>query len=159
MDYNNLSQKVYLFEVTPIKFPLLEAFQYHPNGQKLVFLKWGQTHHKDVMKRFDPTVDDGYPKSEKYYDFEYKCLWSCLLDNKAEATEWEQSWIGPNGMLPESRPEKVWVEKVLGCPDHNYYYDATGITEMRLVTEKQRGFFLKKLYNWKKEYESKKELV
>lgn len=154
--FDDVPRKVYLFDVTPIKFPLLEEYKYHKNGQELCLVKFGHTHHMDVLKRFDPSVHDNYRKSEKYLDFNFRPVWSCKVNNMQEAKDWEDSWIGDSGMFNKNRQEKVWIEKVLGCPDTNYYREATGITELRLVTKKQRAMILKKLYNWRDEYQSKK---
>ena len=157
MAYNTLSpHKVYLFEVTPIKFPILKQFKYNRYGEEMCFIKPGHTHHGDVVKRFDPTVQDGYNKSEKYLDFTFRPLWSLMMDSYQDATRWEDSWTGDNGKYPKTHPSKVWVEKILGCPDLNYYYEATGITELRFVTVREKNKILKELWQYKDDYKNGK---
>ena len=41
-----------------------------PEGK--VFCKFGITHQSDVLRRFNPDVDDGYFKSPKYLDWDIK---------------------------------------------------------------------------------------
>tara|TARA_A100001201_G_scaffold11770_1_gene15489 strand:- start:6102 stop:6521 length:420 start_codon:yes stop_codon:yes gene_type:complete len=114
-----------------------------------VFCKFGITHQPDVLRRFDPTVDDGYKKSEKYLDWDIKADFSMLFDTKEEAEAEEQRWL--TEVFPNPGPTKVWVEKVLQCPTMDYYTEATGITELRLLTEKQRKWVLWQLYKMRDE--------
>lgn len=114
-----------------------------------VFVKFGITHRNDVLERFDPSVDDGYVKSEKYLDWDIKADFSISFDTKEEAEAMEQHWL--TKVFPKDGPTKVWVEKVLGCPTMDYYTEATGITELRLLTEKQRKWVLWQLYKMKDE--------
>lgn len=112
-----------------------------------VFCKFGITHQSDVLRRFDPSVDDGYHKSEKYLEWDIKCDFSMFFDTKEEALAVEQRWL--TEVFPNPGPTKVWVEKVLDCPDNQYYSEASGITELRLLTEKQRKWVLWQLYEMK----------
>ena len=114
-----------------------------------VFCKFGITHQSDVISRFDPMIDDGYVKSEKYLDWDIKADFSMFFDTKEEAEAEEQRWL--TEVFPNPGPTKVWVEKVLGCPTMDYYTEATGITELRLLTEKQRKWVLWQLYKMKEE--------
>jgi hypothetical protein len=116
------------------------------DGNK-VFCKFGITHQSDVLRRFDPSVDDGYHKSEKYLEWDIKCDFSMFFDTKEEALAVEQRWL--TEVFPNPGPTKVWVEKVLDCPDNQYYSEASGITELRLLTEKQRKWVLWQLYEMK----------
>ena len=114
-----------------------------------VFCKFGITHQSDVLRRFDPSVDDGYTKSEKYLDWDIKVDFSMFFETKEEAEAVEQKWL--TEVFPNPGPTKVWVEKVLDCPTKDYYTEATGITELRLLTEKQRKWVLWQLYKMKEE--------
>ena len=114
-----------------------------------VFCKFGITHQSDVLHRFDPSVDDGYVKSEKYLDWDIKCDFSMFFDTKELAEAEEQRWL--TEVFPKDGPTKVWVESVLDCPTNDYYTEATGITELRLLTEKQRKWVLWQLYKMKEE--------
>lgn len=118
-----------------------------------VFCKFGITHQSDVLRRFDPTVDDGYVKSEKYLDWDIKADFSMFFETKEEAEAEEQRWL--TEVFPNPGPTKVWVEKVLQCPTMDYYSEATGITELRLLTEKQRKWTLWQLYKMRDEYNEK----
>ena len=59
-----------------------------PEGK--VFCKFGITHNKDVLARFNPDVDDGYVKSEKYKDWTIKADFSIWFDTKEEAEKYER---------------------------------------------------------------------
>ena len=120
-----------------------------PNPEGKVFCKFGITYRDDVLMRFDPDISDGYTKSEKYLDWDIKADFSMWFDTKEQAEAEEQRWL--NDVFPKSGPTKVWVEKVLGCPTMDYYTEATGITELRLLTEKQRKWVLWQLYKMKEE--------
>lgn len=119
-----------------------------PEGK--VFCKFGITHQSDVLRRFDPTVDDGYVKSEKYLDWNIKADFSMIFDTKEQAEAEEQRWL--TQVFPNPGPTKVWVEKVLQCDTMDYYSEATGITELRLLSDKQRKWTLWQLYKMKEEY-------
>ena len=119
------------------------------NPADKVFCKFGVTHRNNVLERFDPNVDDGYVKSEKYHDWDIKADFSMFFDTKEQAEAYEKYWL--EEVFPKTRKEKVWVEKVLGCPTMDYYTEATGITELRLLTEKQRKWVLWQLYTKKEE--------
>lgn len=102
-----------------------------PNdGKKLI--KFGVTHHMDIMKRFDPKVDDGYQKN--YEDWIILPKYSQVFYTKEEAVAAEQ-WL-LHTMFP-ALTHKVWVEDYLQCEDRNQYYRNTGITELRLLTNKE----------------------
>lgn len=118
-----------------------------PEGK--VFCKFGITHQSDVLRRFDPSVDDGYFKSPKYLDWDIKPDFSIFFDTKEEAEKVEQHWLTEK--FPNPGPTKVWVEKVLDCPSMDYYTEASGITELRLISEKQRKWVLWQLYTMKEE--------
>lgn len=98
-----------------------------------VFVKFGLTHHMDVMDRFNPMVDDGYPKV--YNDWDITCKFSLPCKTKAEAELLEQKWL--KEVFPNPGPTKVWVERYLNVEGNDYYKDNTGITELRLLTVKQ----------------------
>lgn len=120
-----------------------------PTPENKVFCKFGITHRSEVLERFDPNVDDGYVKSQKYFDWDIKADFSMFFDTKEEAKAYEDYWL--EEVFSKDRKEKVWVEKVLGCPTMDYYTEATGITELRLLTEKQRKWVLWQLYTKKEE--------
>ena len=102
-----------------------------PNdGKKLI--KFGITHHMDIMKRFDPEVDDGYEKN--YGDWIILPKYSQVFYSKEEA-EAAEKWL-LNKIFP-AHTHKVWVEDYLQCEDRNQYYHNTGITELRLLTNKE----------------------
>lgn len=103
-----------------------------PDSTK-VFVKFGITHHMDVMDRFNPDVNDGYTKN--YHDWDIVCKFSQVFRTKAEAEQMERHWL--TNVFPNPGPTKVWVEKYLGAEHNNQYYDNTGITELRLLTQKQ----------------------
>ena len=59
--------------------------------------------------------------------------------------------------FPKSGPTKVWIEKVLGCPTMDYYAECTGITELRLLSQKQRKWVLWQLYTMRDEMRASAE--
>lgn len=127
------------------------------NPTDKVFYKFGVTHKPDVLDRFNPDVHDGYVKSQKYLDWDIKVEFSMWFETEEEARAYEKYWLGDKkldikGVFPETGREKVWVEQVLGCPTMDYYTEATGITELRLLTEKQRKWVLWQLYTKREEY-------
>ena len=109
--------KFYVCEFTNIKYPM-------PDSDK-VFVKFGITHHWDVMDRFNPKVDDGYTKN--YSDWKIVCKFSKPCSTKEQ------------------------VENYLKISDNNLYYDNTGITELRLLTAKQAKWVYYTLHSTKKE--------
>lgn len=111
------------------------------------FLKFGITRHSNVEDRFNPEVEDGYTKSD-YADWDITVKFSMWHPTMEDAKHWERHWL--NQKFPYDGPNKVWVEKVLGCPTNNYYDKDTGITELRLVTNKQVGWVMYKAYEQKK---------
>lgn len=132
--------KFYFARFTNQKFTM-------PEGK--IFCKFGITHNNDVLARFDPNVNDGYNKSLKYLDWDIKVDFSMWMENREAAEAEEQRWL--TEVFPNPGPTKVWVEKVLDCPTMDYYTEATGITELRLLTEKQRKWVLWQLYKMKEE--------
>lgn len=109
------------------------------------FLKFGVTRHANVMDRFNPDVGDAYEKDYSDWQITPKfSMWHPTLD---DALHWEKYWL--NHVFPNPGSNKVWVEKTLGCPTENYYDKASGITELRLVTNKQVGWVMYKAYQMK----------
>jgi len=132
-----MKKKLYLNTFTNTVFP-------KPDDGK-VFVKFGITHHMDAENRFNESVDDGYEKN--YQDWDIKCDFSLISD--AHKIEQIEDYILTK-VFPNPGPTKVWVEQYLGCPDNNYYDSVSGITELRLLTEKQRKWVLWQLYTIKK---------
>lgn len=131
--------KFYVCEFINNKYPM-------PDEEK-VFVKFGITHHMDVMKRFDPNVNDGYPKN--YNDWNITCKFSVVCKTKEEAERLEKKWL--EQVFPNPGPTKVWVENYLKVEDNNQYYDNTGITELRLLSRKQAKWVYYTLHQMKKE--------
>jgi len=129
--------KFYICEFKNKRFPMKDGD---------VFVKFGITHHWDVMDRFNPAVDDGYDKN--YHDWEITCKFSWALPSKADAERMERYWLEEK--FPKSGKNKVWVENYFGLQDNNYYYDNTGVTELRLVTEKQAKWIYYTAHQMKK---------
>lgn len=115
--------------------------KYESPNDGMNIIKFGITHHMDVNKRNDPSVDDGYAKN--YDDWNIRTLFSRKYDTKEEALRFESM------MLHEAYPantHKVWMERYLNdCP--NREYDNTGITELRLLDDSDRHELLQFLYN------------
>ena len=110
----------------------LENKKYKKPDDGLILAKPGLTHHMDVMKRFDPSVDDGYVK--KYDDWIITPKYSQVFKSYDEAK------CAENYLLHERFPpstHKVWMEDYLNCESRNEYYDNTGITEIRLLTRQE----------------------
>ena len=105
------------------------------------------------FKCFDIDIDNGYVKSKKYLDWDINADFSMHIDTREEAEAEEQRWL--TEVFPITGPTKVWVENVLGCPTMDYYTEATGITELRLLTEKQRKWVLWQLYKMRDETREK----
>lgn len=125
---------------------LFENIKHPMPDQNMVFVKFGHTHHtKDVLRRFDPKFDDGYVKN--YEDWKITCKVSIWFKTKAEAEALEQHYL--TYKFPNPGPNKVWVEKYLGLEDNNYYYDNTGITELRLLTKEQASQVFRSLHEHK----------
>lgn len=131
--------KFYVCEFTNNKYPM-------PDTDK-VFVKFGITHHWDVMDRFNPNVDDGYAKNYKEWDI--VCKFSVPCSDKATAEQLEQHWL--RQVFPNPGPTKVWVERYLGVDNNNHYYDNTGITELRLLTKKQAKWVYFTLHDQKRQ--------
>jgi hypothetical protein len=111
-----------------------------------VFLKFGYTHHMDVMKRFDPDVDDGYPKN--YKEWNIKPLFSIVCKSKSVAEQYEKHFL--EEVFPYNSNYKVWVEDLFGLANKNYYSDNSGVTELRLVSLEEKNKVLKSLFETKK---------
>lgn len=131
--------KFYVCEFTNKKYPM-------PDPNK-VFVKFGITHHSDVMDRFNPNVDDGYAKN--YQDWDIVCRFSVACKTKQQAEQLEQYWL--TKVFPNPGPTKVWVENYLKTEDNNQYADNTGITELRLLTVKQSKWVYFTLHQQKKQ--------
>lgn len=131
--------KFYVCKFTNNKYPL-------PDKNK-VLVKFGITHHTDVLDRFNPEKDDGYAKNYKDWDIECEFSWS--FETKEEAEKIERYWL--DDVFPNPGPTKVWVEKLYSLEDNNYYYDNTGITELRYVTLKQAKWILFMCYKMRDE--------
>ena len=112
------------------------------------FLKFGITRHSNVEDRFDCLVDDGYNKSD-YADWDITVKFSMWHPTMQDAEHWKMHWL--NQKFPYDGPNKVWVEKILGCPTEDYYRQDSGISELRLVTLKQVGWIMYKAYQQKRE--------
>jgi hypothetical protein len=113
------------------KFYLMEfenKFYPTPAGHK--FVKPGTTHHMDVMKRFDPSVDDGYAKN--YDDWNITCKYSRVFKSQAEAKAYEKYFL--TELYPyDYNGTKVWLESVLGLEDKNRYDTMSGRSEIRMI--------------------------
>jgi len=115
-----------------------------------ILCKFGITHHSDVLRRFNPSIDDGYTKSQKYLDWNIACDFSMRFNTKEEAEAEEKRWL--TEVFPNPGPTKVWVEKILKCPTMDYYSETTGISELRLLTLEQRKWALDQMYNMRKKH-------
>lgn len=110
-----------------------------PNDGRRI-IKFGTTHHMDIMNRFNPDVDDGYEKN--YQDWKIRPCYSQVYNTKEEAQEVERR------LLHEKFPpqtHKVWIEQYLGCTTSNEYYNNTGVTEIRLLTQSEISSIIKEL--------------
>ncbi len=129
------------------KFYLMEftnKFRPTPNG--FVFIKAGITHHMDVMKRFNPAVNDGYDKN--YDDWDIVCKFSQVFQSKEEAQSFEKLFL--TEVFPyDYKQNKVWVEDVLGL-EKNYYKDVSGISEIRMIPIEQAKQLYRELNRAKK---------
>lgn len=132
-----MTYKFYVCEFTNTKYPL-------PDPNK-VFVKFGVTHHMDVLDRFNPQVDDGYAKI--YDDWNIVCKFSVVCRTKDHAEQLERRWLVD--VFPNPGPTKVWVESYLGIDDDRKYSDNTGITELRLLTKKQASWVYYTLHQQK----------
>lgn len=112
-----------------------------------IFIKFGITRHGDVADRFNATIQDGYEKSD-YSDWKITIKFSMWHPTREDAEHWEKYWL--NQVFPYHGPNKVWVEKILGCPTNDYYSKDTGLTELRLVTLKQAKWVTYKCNEMKK---------
>jgi len=101
-----------------------------PKDGKLM-IKFGITHHKDALKRYDSSVDDGYSKN--YEDWDIKTVYSQNFFGEDAWTCGEE--LERHCLFDKFPPEdfKVWVEDYLKIKDKRKY-DNSGITEIRLLT-------------------------
>lgn len=111
---------------------LLENKKYSKPNDGLLMIKSGITHHMDVLKRFDPSVNDGYVK--KYDDWIITVKYSQVFKSREEA-ERAEKYLQQERFPPATH--KVWLEDYLQCESRNEYYDNTGITEIRLLTPQE----------------------
>lgn len=130
-----MSYKFYVCEFRNKKYPI-------PDDRVLV--KFGITRHMDVLKRFDPSVNDGYEKN--YSDWDIVCKFSQLCLTKEEAEQKETYWL--NEKYPKGSKYKVWVESLFGLP-HTYYSNNTGVSELRLLTKKEASWLYWHLHRQK----------
>jgi len=107
------------------------------------WVKFGQTHHSNADDRFNPEVDDGYEKN--YEDWDGKTAFSWPNLSQTQVNIIEQFFL--NDLFPATGYTKVWVEKYLGCEDNNKYDTCSGITELRLLSKKQRNWVVANIYN------------
>jgi len=116
------------------KFYLMEfTNKYYPTPAGHVFIKAGITHHMDAMKRFDPSVDDGYQKN--YEDWNIMCKFSQVFKSKELAEKFEKYFL--TEIYPyDYKLNKVWVEDALML-ERNHYSHVSGISEIRMVPIKE----------------------
>ena len=110
----------------------LQNKKYKKPDDGKILVKFGITHHMDIMKRFDPSVDDGYVK--KYDDWIITPKYSQVFESLNEAKLAEEYLLSQ--MFPPTS-HKVWMEDYLNCESRDEYYDNTGITEFRLLTSRE----------------------
>lgn len=122
----------------------------YPTPSGWVFVKFGITHHMDVLKRFDSSIDDGYSKN--YSDWNISCKFSILCKSKDHALEMEEFFLQKK--YPYKSKYKVWVEKYLGMEDHNQYDNNTGISELRLLPIREAKQLYKRCNQRKKEIQN-----
>ena len=129
------------------KFYVMEfTNKLRPTPAGNVFIKAGITHHMDVMKRFDPSVDDGYQKN--YDDWKIVCKFSQVFQSKEEAESFEKLFL--EEVFPyDYNKNKVWVEDVLGF-DRYHYKNVSGISEIRMIPIQQAKQLYRELNESKK---------
>jgi hypothetical protein len=110
----------------------LENKKYNKPVDGKILVKFGITHHMDIMKRFDPSVDDGYAKI--YDDWIITPKYSQVFESLREADQVEKHLLWER--FPPNT-HKVWVEDYLQCESRDEYYNNTGITEIRLLTPQE----------------------
>jgi hypothetical protein len=104
-----------------------------PDDKKFI-IKFGITRHSDALKRFDDSINDGYVKD--YSDWNIKVLYSQNFfgpNARTHAEEMERYFL--HEVFPPST-HKVWIEDYLQIKDKRKY-DNSGITEIRLLTQKE----------------------
>ena len=118
------------------------------NWPNHVLVKFGKTRHMDVMDRFNPDIDDGYPKI--YTDWKIIPKFSLVCEDEAAASRIEDYYL--NIKYPyNNKRYKVWVEKELGLTDMNYYRDNSGVSELRMLHRNEATELYQKLNARKKE--------
>jgi len=120
-----------------LKFYMIRFKPIVENGDDRVLVKFGITHHGDVLKRYDPTVDDGYDVKFKQLIHDHlildKVLYSKLMPaKKARALEKEML----SKRFPYHSKYKVWLENWLGLQEDTTLND-TGVTEFRLLEKSE----------------------
>tara|TARA_R110000868_G_C10736754_1_gene752050 strand:+ start:277 stop:723 length:447 start_codon:yes stop_codon:yes gene_type:complete len=100
-----------------------------PNDGRIL-VKFGITHHMDVMKRFNPSVNDGYVKN--YEDWDIRVMYSQVFYSKEEALAVETHM---KDIVFPPTTHKVWLEDYLQCESRDEYYNNSGVTEFRLLTQ------------------------
>lgn len=110
-----------------------------PNDGKII-IKFGVTHHMDVMDRFNPNINDGYQKN--YEDWKIWPRYSQVYKTREEAEQVEQ-YLLHERFPPQTH--KVWIEQYLGCSNINEYYNNTGVTEIRLLTSNEISGIIEEL--------------
>ena len=121
------------------KFYLMEfTNKFYPTPKGHVFIKAGITHHMDVMKRFDPAINDGYAKN--YEDWKIVPKFSQVFKSKQLAEDYEKYFL--TEIYPyDYNMNKVWVEDALML-ERNHYSHVSGISEIRMIPTAEA----KKLY-------------
>lgn len=132
------------------KFYLMEfTNKFYPTPSGYTFIKPGITHHMDVMKRFDSSVDDGYPKN--YSDWNIVCKFSQVFKSLAEAKQFENYFL--TELYPyDYNDTKVWLEKVLQLEDTNRYDNMSGRSEIRMIPTREAKSLYHKLNSEKKAF-------
>ena len=129
------------------KFYLSEwTNKYYPTPKGHVFIKAGITHHiDDAYKRFDPSVDDGYPKN--YEDWNIVIKNSLLFKSKALAEQYEKYFL--TELYPyDYNLNKVWVEDALMLERYHYSH-VSGISEVRMIPISEAKQLYQKLHHEK----------
>ena len=92
----------------------------------------------DVMKRFDPAINDGYAKN--YEDWKIVPKFSQVFKSKQLAEDYEKYFL--TEIYPyDYNMNKVWVEDALML-ERNHYSHVSGISEIRMIPTAEA----KKLY-------------
>jgi len=135
------------------KFVLADKFRWDKHGEERFLVKPGITHNRDALDRYNVNAYDGYTKSQKYLDWDISCKFSMWFSTKDQAREYEKYWLEKE--WPNPGYTKVWIEKALNCPTDDYYTEATGVSELRLISERQLKRALRMMYEYRKEWYAK----